>query len=108
MQDPIDASIGARLRQIRMLRQLSQTKLGDALGVSFQQIQKYESGANRVSASALVRLSRALEVSPVHFLEGFGNEASPADPLSKAVGRLSPRALAVVEDVVRSLLAKGV
>ncbi len=55
---------------------LSQTKLGDALDVTFQQIQKYEKGANRIGASRLQQLARVLEVAPAYFFEG----APQSDP----------------------------
>ncbi len=63
---PIDVHVGARLRQRRRLLGMSQTHLGDALGVSYQQMQKYERGANRISASRLFDLSRILDV-PIQF-----------------------------------------
>ena len=51
--NPIDQHVGARIRMQRMVRGFSQTELGKAVGVTFQQVQKYENGANRVSASPL-------------------------------------------------------
>jgi transcriptional regulator with XRE-family HTH domain len=72
--DPIDVAVGARIRLLRKLRGLSQQALAEAAGVTFQQIQKYERGANRVSASMLSRIAAALET-PV--AEMFG-ESSPA------------------------------
>ena len=63
---PIDAHVGARIRLRRTLLGLSQEKLGDALGLTFQQVQKYERGANRVGASRLFDLSRVLDV-PIAF-----------------------------------------
>ncbi len=63
---PIDVHVGARLRVRRALRGMTQTNLGDAIGVSFQQMQKYERGTNRVSSSRLFDLSRVLDV-PVEF-----------------------------------------
>ena len=63
---PVDAHVGARLRQRRTLSGMSQTKLGSAIGVAFQQVQKYERGTNRISASRLFDLSRVLDV-PVQF-----------------------------------------
>lgn len=71
MTDDIDKEVGVRLRAMRVRRGLPQKALGDTLGVSLQQIQKYERGVNRLSVSALVRLSRELNVNPVHFLEGL-------------------------------------
>jgi transcriptional regulator with XRE-family HTH domain len=61
--DPIDVDVGARIRARRVFLGLSQTKLADALGLTFQQVQKYERGDNRVAASTLVRVAAALGVS---------------------------------------------
>jgi transcriptional regulator with XRE-family HTH domain len=61
--DQIDVEVGLALRRARLHRKLSQTDLGVALGISFQQIQKYERGANRVSASMLVKAARFLDIS---------------------------------------------
>ncbi len=63
---PVDVHVGARVRLRRTLLGMSQTKLGEALGVTFQQVQKYERGANRISASRLFALSQLLDV-PVQF-----------------------------------------
>ena len=63
---PIDAHVGTRIRLRRTLLGLSQEKLGDALGLTFQQVQKYERGVNRVGASRLFDLSRVLDV-PIAF-----------------------------------------
>lgn len=56
---------------MREVRHLSQTAVGQAIGVTFQQIQKYERGANRISASKLHQLAQVLQVSPSHFFEGL-------------------------------------
>jgi transcriptional regulator with XRE-family HTH domain len=66
----IDRHIGAKLRLRRVVLGLSQTKLGEAIGVTFQQVQKYEKGANRIGAGRLEQLARFLEVSPSYFYEG--------------------------------------
>src|SRR5579859_5054512 len=71
--DPIDIAVGARIRLLRKVRGMSQQALAEAAGVTFQQIQKYERGANRVSASMLSRIASTLRT-PVS--EMFG-EASP-------------------------------
>ncbi len=63
---PIDIHVGRRVRQRRTLLGMSQTTLGDTLGLSFQQVQKYENGTNRISASRIFNLSRVLDV-PVEF-----------------------------------------
>ena len=71
---------------------LSQERLGDDLGVTFQQVQKYERGANRVSASRLYEISKVLDVPPSYFFEEImesdgidytGNDTSAADPMTK-------------------------
>lgn len=67
--DPIDMYVGKRIRDLRWLRGLTQTQLGNAIGVKFQQVQKYESGMNHISASRMVTLARALEV-PVSSIIG--------------------------------------
>lgn len=72
--NPIDAHVGTRVRLRRMLLGMSQEKLGEHLGLTFQQVQKYEKGVNRIGASRLFDLSRVLGV-PVQF---FYDEA-PAD-----------------------------
>lgn len=81
---PVDLHVGARLHQARLLRRLSQAALGDAIGVSFQQIQKYERGTNRLSASALFRLSVFLQRPVAWFFEDLaatGDPASAPDPV---------------------------
>jgi transcriptional regulator with XRE-family HTH domain len=73
---PLDAQVGNRVRMRRLLLGLSQTALGDALGVTFQQVQKYEKGVNRIGASRLQHIADVLQV-PVSFFfqEPVGAEA---------------------------------
>jgi transcriptional regulator with XRE-family HTH domain len=72
--NPIDLHVGKRLRQRRRLLGLTQQKLADEVNIRFQQIQKYESGANRISASRLWSLSRALDVPVAFFFDGLEGE----------------------------------
>lgn len=72
----VDREVGARVRARREALRLSQTDLGKACGVSFQQIQKYERGSNRISASALVAIAGALSVPAWALLEGVEREDS--------------------------------
>lgn len=84
---PIDRHVGLRLRLRRRQLGISQEKLAEAVGITFQQVQKYERGANRVSASRLWELARALKVSVDHFFEGLdpGDEDLPdMGPLKQA------------------------
>lgn len=69
--DPIDREVGRRIRQLRKVRGLSQTALGAGVGVTFQQIQKYERGTNRISTSTLVRIARALSIPLSELLADF-------------------------------------
>lgn len=82
MAHPIDIHVGRRLRQRRRLLGLTQEKLAHAVNIRFQQIQKYESGANRISASRLWSLSKALDVSVSYFFEGM-NGAEPQSEYSR-------------------------
>ncbi|NNU15436.1 helix-turn-helix transcriptional regulator [Parvularcula sp. ZS-1/3] len=74
MPHHVDLHVGQRLRQRRCLLGMTQQKLADAVGIKFQQIQKYESGANRISASRLWVIALALEVPVSHFFEGLTDE----------------------------------
>ena len=73
----IDQHVGARIRLRRSELGMSQTGLGDALGVTFQQVQKYERGTNRVGASRLFALSKVLEVPVSFFFEGLDEDGVP-------------------------------
>jgi transcriptional regulator with XRE-family HTH domain len=68
--NPIDVHVGSRVRIRRLELGMSQEKLGDALGLTFQQVQKYEKATNRISASRLQHVSRILQVAIAYFFEG--------------------------------------
>ena len=80
----IDMHLGKRLRRRRRLLGLTQQQLAGACGVRFQQIQKYECGANRISASRLWQLSEALEVPVGYFYDGLSNEGLMREPTAEA------------------------
>lgn len=71
--NPTDKHVGARVRMRRMMLGMSQEKLGDALDLTFQQVQKYEKGANRIGASRLQHISHILQVPVSFFFEGAPN-----------------------------------
>lgn len=84
---PIDIHVGKRVRIRRRLLDMSQTDLGNAIDLTFQQIQKYERGANRISASVLFRLSEVLDVPISFFFDDMPEAiagASPSAPVSDA------------------------
>jgi transcriptional regulator with XRE-family HTH domain len=68
--NPIDKHVGSRVRMRRMMMGMSQEKLGDAIGLTFQQVQKYEKGTNRIGASRLQQISQTLQVPVAFFFEG--------------------------------------
>lgn len=72
--DPIDIHVGKRLKARRVGLRISQSDLGKALDVTFQQIQKYENGANRIGASNLYKLAKALNVDVSYFFDGLDDE----------------------------------
>lgn len=109
--NPIDKHVGARVRMRRLMIGMSQGKLGEALDVTFQQVQKYEKGANRIGASRLQQLARVLDVPPSYFFEGApagdGSVAGFAEPdsnsyvvdfLSTNEGLQLNRAFAAIKD----------
>ena len=84
--DPIDRHVGTRIRGRRVGLRISQTKLGQSIGVTFQQIQKYESGTNRVGASNLFKIAKALGVEVAFFFEGVIREDINAMALAGSGG----------------------
>lgn len=74
MSSSIDIQLGRRLRRRRRLIGLTQTELGALCGLRFQQIQKYESAANKISASMMVRLAKALRVEVSYFYDGISED----------------------------------
>jgi len=81
----IDQHVGSRVRMRRLMLAMSQEKLGDALGLTFQQVQKYEKGANRIGASRLQQISHILQVPVAFFFEGAPNAAAPHGPHGSAL-----------------------
>jgi transcriptional regulator with XRE-family HTH domain len=109
--NPIDRHVGSRVRMRRLMLHMSQEKLGDELGITFQQVQKYEKGTNRVSASRLQAISAILQVQIPFFFEGAprvggsvhkdANAPSPAyvsDFLANTDGLKLVKAFTQIED----------
>jgi transcriptional regulator with XRE-family HTH domain len=112
-----DKYIGQRICARRLQLGLSQNDLGEALEISFQQIQKYEKGVNRVSAATLIAIANVMEVEPAHFYQGApglskkrGGEASEVDAfLATKDGLVIARALVRIADAeVRHVVAASV
>jgi len=95
--NPTDTHVGSRVRMRRMMLGMSQEKLGDALGLTFQQVQKYEKGTNRIGASRLQQIAQILEVQVSFFFEGA--------PAAITVGRHEGLSKAPSPDYVSDFLA---
>ena len=95
--DPVDVRVGSRVRLRRNMLGLSQERLGEAIGLTFQQVQKYERGANRIGASRLHELSRVLDV-PVEF---FFDDTDPVRAPAIPAGFAEPPAEAFESDPLR-------
>jgi transcriptional regulator with XRE-family HTH domain len=82
--NPTDKHVGSRVRMRRIMLSMSQEKLGDALSLTFQQVQKYEKGTNRIGASRLQQIAHILQVPVSFFFEGAPSLAGPGDGLQEA------------------------
>jgi transcriptional regulator with XRE-family HTH domain len=91
--NPIDRHVGARIRAQRMVCGISQTKLGDEVGVSFQQVQKYEKGVNRISASRMQQIANVLKVPPDFFFDGAS---------TRVIGNSGSKETAIIEKFISS------
>jgi transcriptional regulator with XRE-family HTH domain len=96
--NPIDIHVGSRVRLRRMMLSMSQEKLGENLGITFQQIQKYEKGTNRIGASRLQHIARVLQVPVSFFFEDAPGGASEAQAPSMG----EPRSASYVVDFLSS------
>jgi transcriptional regulator with XRE-family HTH domain len=76
----VDAHVGERVRMRRKLLGVSQDQLADSLGLTFQQVQKYERGANRISASKLFRIAEILNIDVAYFFDGLPDPIEGAEP----------------------------
>src|SRR5262245_39728686 len=91
--NPIDKHVGSRVRMQRMMVGMSQEKLGNALGLTFQQVQKYEKGTNRIGASRVQQISQILQVPVAYFFEGAPDLQFPADGIKDTCEAPSPASM---------------
>jgi transcriptional regulator with XRE-family HTH domain len=109
--NPVDVLVGSQIRLFRMHRKLSQSELGKMLGVTFQQIQKYERGTNRVGASRLLRMAEALEMPVSEFFagaEGKGqhSRASKVSIFDPQTFRIAEAFVTLSDKELRAVLVK--
>jgi len=95
----VDAHVGQRIRQRREWQNISQTALGEAIGVTFQQVQKYEKGLNRVGAGRLQQISKALKVEPSYFFEDTPDK-------NQSEGRCAANQINIPPEVVEFVASK--
>jgi transcriptional regulator with XRE-family HTH domain len=88
-QNTIDTHVGNRIRVRRTFLRVSQEKLGEHIGVSFQQIQKYEKGSNRIGAGQLFHIAKLLKVEPNYFYEGLGAVTRDASGFAESSSRIA-------------------
>lgn len=101
-RNPVDVHVGNRLKLRRTMIGMSQDKLGQTVGLTFQQIQKYEKGANRIGASRLYQFATILDVPPAWFFEGLEGqpvEARNGNLLAAATPDIAPLAAFSREDI---------
>ncbi len=94
---PIDTHVGGRVRMRRKLLGVSQEKLADSLGLTFQQIQKYERGSNRISASKLYEIGKALDAPVSFFFEGLDQAEAAEEPPALATFVVTDGALELAQ-----------
>lgn len=118
MTHPVDTHVGKRIKEIRTVRGLTQSNVADHLGISFQQLQKYETGANRVSASRMFEISKLLNITPAFFFEGLEGQNYDTMPpmdmetarIASALSRIKNKKLknrinTLISEIVRSTLS---
>ncbi|UWQ05413.1 helix-turn-helix domain-containing protein [Aliiroseovarius crassostreae] len=103
MVHPVDAHVGRKVREIRLLRGLTQANVAEQLGLSFQQLQKYETGHNRVSASRMYEIAKLLGVEPAYFFEGYEeNTAVKPNQLDERTARAAKALSSITDEAVRA------
>lgn len=97
--NPIDKHVGSRVRTARLARGISQEKLGDGLNLTFQQVQKYEKGTNRIGSSRLVQIANVLRVHPTFFFADDGHSEIADDFLTTHDGVRLARAFHTIKSI---------
>ena len=101
MSHPVDVHVRQKLNQLRSLRGMTQTDVADGLNISFQQVQKYELGRNRISASKLFELSHILKVAPSYFFDGLESGAASPQVLDEEATKIASMLTRIKDDRLR-------
>jgi transcriptional regulator with XRE-family HTH domain len=102
MAHPVDVHVGGKLKQIRISRRFSQTDVAQRLGLSFQQVQKYEIGSNRIAASRLFELAQIFDISPGYFFEGLYDSEPKGGQTADSGTEIANALAAIKDDAVKS------
>lgn len=109
--DPFDVALGLKVHTLRTLRRMTQAQLATASGVTFQQIQKYEKGTNRISCSRLQQIATALKVKPSYFFEDHEADSdlgkAMAPDLARAIATLELEHVALLTGLAVALAKRG-
>lgn len=101
MSHPVDIHVGQKLKQLRILRGMTQTDVAEGLKISFQQVQKYELGRNRVSASKLYEMSHILNVPPSYFFDGLESATAAPRILDEEATKIASMLTRIKDDRLR-------
>ncbi len=101
MAHTTDVHVGARVRELRLTRGLTQTDLAERLGISFQQVQKYEKGTNRIGSSRLWDISQVLETPVGAFFDGLDGASSSGDAVSRRTIQLARAIDGIGDDEIK-------
>jgi transcriptional regulator with XRE-family HTH domain len=104
MTHPVDIHVGHRLRHLRVLRGMTQTDVAQGLDISFQQVQKYELGRNRISASKIFDIAKILNVPPAYFFEGLGETGGSGPVIDDDTARIAATVSKIKDERVKSRL----
>lgn len=102
MPHPTDVHVGKRLREVRIMRGLTQTQLGEKLGISFQQVQKYEKGTNRIGSSRLWDMCGILDVPVSFYFEGLSEKSTDDEKISRRALQLAKELDRIEDDDVKT------
>lgn len=103
MVHPVDVHVGKKIREVRLLRGMTQVNVAEKLGLSFQQLQKYETGYNRVSASKMFEIAQLLDVEPAYFFEGLPREGVPQrEALDERTAKAAQALSSITDEKIRA------
>lgn len=102
MPHPVDIHVGGRVREARSLKGMSQEQLGHTLGISFQQVQKYEKGTNRIGSSRLWDICRALDIPVDFFFEGLEDSNNANKPIPRKTLKLAHQIDSIPDGMIRN------